>query len=604
MQIIKAVSIKNFRSIIKFDNPLDTSDLNIMIGLNDSGKSNLLKALNLFFRGKTEFNTDFRFEDDFCKFTNIPRGKAAEIEIAVTFQLPKTYTKSGGLIVWKKIWRKSGFYEEKFQDEKGNTYKTERTKSIAWLRKLKYYYVPAIRDEKYFNYLMGLVHDALSECNSSAFTKSSNDFLGGVKKQVINLVNDLTDVTGMNSEIGMPSDFKQLFATLDFSLFANNQHISITKHGDGIKAQHIPVILLFIAKTLKNRKERQLNSDIIWGFEEPENNLEFSKSFAMADFFAKNSKKIQIFINTHSPAFYLLATKKSLNSRLYWVSKDFTGKTLYTSRNIENSSKIDEDMGLMPIVASYIQEKNEEKKKRIEVEKRLNNLKDWQKKLIVFSEDENLDYINFLLKANGFKKEDFVTVSYNGRTNIKQALLSCKITKFDEELVKYVVFHRDHDTYNDDEPDKADVEKIIKDLNVKSKIIFSLFVTQNYDIESYLINRMHVLECCRKVDPLITLDDIDVFIQNARSAVKEESILKLLDNRRYSGLNKVRAVLAAQQEYDRNPIRYSYGKSVLKQLKSQLQHHFKKNVKLDIETKYLEIEEFQNIRNNIYGELF
>lgn len=49
MRIIESIYIKNFRSILKLSQPLNPKDINVAIGLNDSGKSNLLKALNLFF---------------------------------------------------------------------------------------------------------------------------------------------------------------------------------------------------------------------------------------------------------------------------------------------------------------------------------------------------------------------------------------------------------------------------------------------------------------------------------------------------------------------------------------------------------------------------
>lgn len=44
---IKQVSVKYFRSI--YDQKIKIGDLNIISGLNDSGKSNFLKALTLFF---------------------------------------------------------------------------------------------------------------------------------------------------------------------------------------------------------------------------------------------------------------------------------------------------------------------------------------------------------------------------------------------------------------------------------------------------------------------------------------------------------------------------------------------------------------------------
>ncbi|MBE4044311.1 ATP-binding protein, partial [Vibrio parahaemolyticus] len=40
--------------------------------------------------------------------------------------------------------------------------------------------------------------------------------------------------------------------------------------------------------------------------EEPENNLELKYAFELAEVFRGYSKDIQIFITTHSPAFYAL----------------------------------------------------------------------------------------------------------------------------------------------------------------------------------------------------------------------------------------------------------------------------------------------------------
>ena len=66
MKVITKINIENFRSFLgtrKDDKAevLDATDLNIFSGANDSGKSNILRALNLFFndevsRGKKFFH--------------------------------------------------------------------------------------------------------------------------------------------------------------------------------------------------------------------------------------------------------------------------------------------------------------------------------------------------------------------------------------------------------------------------------------------------------------------------------------------------------------------------------------------------------------------
>ena len=71
MQLIEKIEIKSFRS---FGNQkkhktqiIDLKDLNIFSGGNDSGKSNILRALNLFFNQKTNLNEFIDFNKDFFR---------------------------------------------------------------------------------------------------------------------------------------------------------------------------------------------------------------------------------------------------------------------------------------------------------------------------------------------------------------------------------------------------------------------------------------------------------------------------------------------------------------------------------------------------------
>jgi len=90
---ITTVKIKNFRSILNETFALD--NLNVLVGLNDSGKSNFLKALNLFFNQKTEPNSAFNFERDYCSFAIAPPKKAPEIIIELVFDPPENYSIKG-----------------------------------------------------------------------------------------------------------------------------------------------------------------------------------------------------------------------------------------------------------------------------------------------------------------------------------------------------------------------------------------------------------------------------------------------------------------------------------------------------------------------------
>ena len=61
--IIKKIYIKNFRSIV--EETIECESMNIFVGKNDAGKSNVLKALDLFFNydiKKYNFIDNFRLK--------------------------------------------------------------------------------------------------------------------------------------------------------------------------------------------------------------------------------------------------------------------------------------------------------------------------------------------------------------------------------------------------------------------------------------------------------------------------------------------------------------------------------------------------------------
>ena len=60
MNLIKKIEIQYFRSIY-WESITEVSGLNVLTGKNDAGKSNVLKALNLFFNNQTDSGVDFDF---------------------------------------------------------------------------------------------------------------------------------------------------------------------------------------------------------------------------------------------------------------------------------------------------------------------------------------------------------------------------------------------------------------------------------------------------------------------------------------------------------------------------------------------------------------
>ena len=600
MIIICSIEIFNFRSIVKLDKGLNPNQLNIIVGQNDIGKSNFLKALNLFFNGETEIGNTFRFNDDFSKYAVTPNKKAEEIKIKVNFKTPERFKDKENLI-WTKVWRKEGLVVDEIKTQSGKI-PTGRSGAFQWVKKVKFKYVPAIRGTEYFNYLMGDLHDALSEINPTAFNDASTKFVDGLKLQVELLVQNITTQLGYSSQIGMPSEFKLLFSTLDFSLNKGGAIISLNKRGDGIKAQHIPIILKFIANHYKSVTGKAvINPDTIWGFEEPENNMEMGNAFKLSRIFANFSEDLQIFINTHSPAFYSLAKEFTDKTNLYLVKSE--SEKIGTKLNLiamNNIQIFDKEVGILPIITDYITKEVElrqsAEKKAEELEKLKSNTK-----ILVLSEDKELNYVKKIFEMQGYNMETTEFISYETRSNLLAAMQSCKITLSDKPDLKNIIFHRDSDIYNNDEIDKDRVIERLGNLNKLGTIKYHLFQTEYYDIESYFINEKHI-NC---LYPNFEIEKIKELIHEATEETKGKSLDKLYNKIEFYRkeaevkgegykFSYPNAINRLNLEYEANPKRYRYGKTVLGVLVGKLQKGFGV-VDLIQKTDTIVIEELKKI---------
>ena len=582
MIIINSIEISNFRSIVKFQRSITPNHLNIIVGQNDIGKSNFLKALNLFFNSETEIGAPFRFNDDFSKCAFTPNKKAEEITIKVGFSTPKRFQDKEDLI-WTKVWRKEGLHKDIIQTYKGKT-PSGRGGALQWVKKIKYKYVPAVRGSEYFNYLMGELHDALSEINPEAFNESSERFIDGLKSQVELLIQNISKDLGYSSQIGMPNNFKSLFSTLDFSLDKGGNIISLNKRGDGIKAQHIPVILKFIANHYKSISGKAIiNPETIWGFEEPENNMEMTNAFKLAKIFASFSDDLQIFVNTHSPAFYSLAKDYKAKTSLYLAEfNSDKNSTQLIDVNVDDIHILDKEIGMLPIITEHIKE---EVHKRQVFEQKVEELSKLRSntKYLVLSEDNDLTYIKKLFEIQGFNNETTEYVSYNGRSSLLAAMQSCKINLINRPDLTDVIFHRDRDIYNDDEYDKERVDKRLDSLNKNGKIKYHLFVTDGYDVESYFINAEHI----HKLYSDVSIEKIQKLIDEATDESRETSLNKLYGRIEHSRAESVErndlinfsypdCIKELTELYENNKDRYRYGKKTLGILKNKLERGYKK----------------------------
>ena len=352
---IKQVQIKNFRSITRAS--LEFDQMNIFVGLNDAGKSNILKALNLFFNGETEPGIKFDFETDYCKFAPVIAKKAKEIEIKITFSIPENYNDNAD-VIWKKTWRKDGIKAEYDRSFK------RRSKVPTLFTRIKYKYVPAIKSNDYFKCLLVDLYKSISSEVGNELaekTKMYADALSFYTKRIAEIVKESA---GIDTNLTIPNNQSEIFKALMFmTKDENDKEIYLSQRGDGIKSMHIPAILKYIAEhDLKVLERGAVPVTTIWGYEEPENGIELLKAFDLASELYDFSGDVQMLLTTHSPAFYNLNSKS--NAKLFYVTKK---SDKGQSEFVENLSEKDihKKIGIMPLISEYIGEQ-EKKYKELE----------------------------------------------------------------------------------------------------------------------------------------------------------------------------------------------------------------------------------------------
>lgn len=394
MKTISSIRIKNFRSIV--DQKFSPEDLTVIVGHNDVGKSNVLRALNLFFNGETDVGRPFDFASDYAKFAKSGKGKAKEVNIQLKLLPP--FGKSNE-VVWTKKWRQDRPQAESTRKNADGTDLAGLSKIGNWLDKIKFKYVPAIKGDEYFRSLMRDLHDTLAETIDENFRAASGGFIGQIREATKSISKILDESVGIDSAIQIPRDLRSLFEVLDFETTSRDQKVSFRQRGDGIKVRHIPAILKFLAEQEKKQSgSGKPRISTIWGYEEPENNLELTKGFQLAKQFAEYSRDVQILLTTHSPAFYSLASGTSNKGKcLVRATCPKPGET--ELREGEHSDQqLDEQMGLLPLVSPYIAEKEREFR---DIEKQLQSVQDGLKPVVFLGGETDVKYVKAACRALG-----------------------------------------------------------------------------------------------------------------------------------------------------------------------------------------------------------
>ena len=347
MRYIEKIEISKFRSFGE-NEKIEPFDYNVFSGSNDSGKSNVLKALNLFFNNQTDFNTSYNSDSDFNKWfrDNKIRGQR-NISIKITFSKGK-YLDTGGInngFIAEKIYADAGGIDIKFYKLNGDEIKSD-THAVSYKRandviagKTKFVYIPTVRDIRFRENIQRQIENIAESTDERYKNKNLQQAFSKFEEGLIAQLNDLkkTVKNNMNIDVDTTINFGALLESMGFKTKDNIkiskrgkgteiQEINLKNRGEGIQMHFFSLLLWFISKNDKKH-------NYIWGYEEPEVAFEMKRQFQLADIFQKEiSKDVQIFVTTHSPAF-AFATENE-KSKIYRVSYEKDTKTKMQERKI------------------------------------------------------------------------------------------------------------------------------------------------------------------------------------------------------------------------------------------------------------------------------
>ncbi len=491
MKLIEQIEIKNFRSFgnRKGETTKVTkiNELNILSGANDSGKSNILRALNLFFNGRTNSDDIFNFETDFFK-KNTPDDndiKEELVTIKIWFSNSKNQDKNSinparAFLPEKfwvsRKWRKSSTYEHydqpssietDFKREKGDTFdsfleedqklkpniRASLTKQLTdFLSSIQYHYVPAIKDKAYFSHLYGELQQTLWKAKSSKVENKKIEFQLQIQNETSMLMDEFKNTLNHPSLqfepiFQLPENLIDLFKTLE----VQTGNVDLKLRGDGVQAKLIPEILNFIAikegsltsKTVKSGE--QSKKYFLWGFEEPENSYEYKNAQLLADRFSdKFVKSAQIFISTHSFNFLSIETPKVSRYRTWkdtnieatkisLIKRDANGVFKFDGKPSTEEEVLLEELGFFHLNDEISKAYAEVVSAREEYQKKIQSVT----KPVVYTEGNNTEY--FKLSKEIFGDDlDYDIESLGGRTDIKKFFVRFSEAKFSRFKILFV----------------------------------------------------------------------------------------------------------------------------------------------------------------------
>jgi len=365
MQLIRSVYIRYLRSIHRLRlNKI--GHLTVFSGANDVGKSNLLKALNLFFNNEVDWHTPMEFYRDFSlrRLDEVRResvkGKQF-VSIDIEFNRPDSYRGSlPPVIRVRKTWLRDSSVPqednnlERQQEQLPSTLGIAKRMLSRFLNRVHFEYVPAIRDRAYYEHALQDLQNALIPGQVQAddpILRAVESLNSDIAERAAALGAEFEEATGVKADVSLPTNPRSLFKAFSVNTrwqseamaeAGEQQELPLILRGDGIQALYVPSLLNYIAESS--------SQFWIWGFEEPENSVEYNLAIDLAELFRDSySKNAQVFITSHSPAFMSLQGPGVVSYRVHKTCNTTQTAVLYPAADDDSLYALSEDLGLFRI---------------------------------------------------------------------------------------------------------------------------------------------------------------------------------------------------------------------------------------------------------------
>jgi len=336
---IKSIKIHNFRSIK--DAEFMLNDYNVLVGVNNSGKTNILTALRIFYEDGIKFNE----KRDFPKFNNDDRESWIEIEYLLTDEefknLKEDYKNPGNILKVRKYLKSED--PQRVKSNQSNIYAYENgklstnlfygAKNISQAKLGTVIYIPEVtkteetlklsgpsplRDTLTFvmKKVIGIskafksLNEAFEEFNEKFKEEASKDgfSLENLRKEI----NENLKEWGVEFNIDVnpvrPEDIIKNLVSYNFIDKMLDKEMDIRLYGQGLQ-RHLIYVLIRLSskyKEVKTYEKKEFSPELtLILFEEPEAFLHPTQQEYLDSSLRSlaSEEGQQVIVSTHSPIF-------------------------------------------------------------------------------------------------------------------------------------------------------------------------------------------------------------------------------------------------------------------------------------------------------------